>query len=391
MSQHNNLAVINNSVVPIHILSAKEAFNSFHVNYSNASWDNKVLLVSNFLALPVSSCLLDHNLLLIKGTVGHDLGHVSLGDFITSSFGEKGAGTRWQSWEYNVNALIQKLEFGINAKTAEDVLLQIEDVTSLLGRKPVSKFEFNIAKDQIFKTQIANLKDDHNNVVSKMSDNVALLLTQLEDERKAKLEAIESLESALAEINLLKLSSHGKDLSHYVEKALFEKIVDELDQVRALHDGLTQKYLSKISKLSMSQENQRAQIKKLNDLIEIRNSEIALLSTSSHDNNSNAKIEMLNASIKLLKEDIVELLKSSIYKQKALNKYQIISEEKSKLNQKLRQRNAMLRAQLNIQVKSKLTEKTTIKKFSNKVISIIAVLTLTIASLISIYMLGIYS
>jgi hypothetical protein len=389
MSHNSNLAILkNNSVIPISIVTTKESFNKFYAIYISASWDNKVLAVANLLSLPVSSCLLDKNLMLIEDTEGKKLGHNDIYSFVTKSKDDFGLGRDWEGWESDVLALIQKLEFGINSNSSEDVLLQVQDVTSKLGRKPVSKFEFNLAKDQIVREQLNTIQSEHKSVVSEMSSRVAKLIDQLEAERKEKFKAIEGLESALAEINVLKNNNQTVNLKNYVESSLYNKIVDEIEALKSEHGEVLQSYLGKISKLSIINNKQLSQIERLNELISLRNNEISLLS----DNATSAEYQEnteLNDEIKSLKVQVIGLLKSNIYKQKVINKQKIISHQKTQINKLLRNKEACLQNHVARSVKKLNNQKTSKTKISSLlsktwVVGLIAYLAIA-SSVIALY------
>ena len=343
MSTKENLAINfgrQGQIVPLSIVTSKEDFNKFYSNFIEASWDNQVLAVANFLSLPVSTCLTDKRLLLIDNTNGKKLGHDSLFGFITSDRTHMGIGMKWEEWVLHVNAMTQKLEFGINSKSPKDVLLQIDDVTKALGRPPVSKFEFNLAKDQIIHEQVNKMQSEYQTTVSNMNGKVSSLMRQLEGERRDKLEAIEKLESALSEINKLASKEEQVDLKNYVEVSIYNKIVDELSELKSKHEDVIHSYLSKLSKLTLLNEEQVEKINLLQRLIQRRNEEISAISSGQRTGtNEHAEIEAYAKEINRLKTQVIDLLKKNIYKQNVINKQKVISAKKSQINAILREKN----------------------------------------------------
>jgi len=346
MTSKSNVAISvesNHKIVPLGIITSKEAFNKFYAVFSDASWDNKVISASSFLSLPISTCMTDPSLKLLKETEGMILGHDTLQDFVCSDPAHFGLGMKWEDWNSLVTAMIKKLEFGINSSSPHDVLLQIEDVAARLGREPVSKFEFNLAKDKILQEQVSTMQKEHSGVVTEMRGKVSDLMLKLEGERREKLTAIERLDSALEEIKVLSDVNQKVDLREYVERSLYDKIVDEMGELKLHHETLLESYLVKISKLSITSETHKSQIKKLQALIERRNEEIASLSVTGGneftiDRDQEKEIEQL-------KRQVIGLLKKNIHKQKVINKQKIISSKKTQINNALRERQGLSSAQ----------------------------------------------
>jgi hypothetical protein len=347
MSNEANLAIDvtkSNKIVPISIVALKEDFNKFYASFLSASWDNQVLYVANYLSLPLSNCITESGLTLLEDSKGASLGHKSIYDFVASAPEDMGLGLDWNDWSYQAKAMIKKLEFGINAVSAKDVFLQIGDVKSRLGREPVSKFEFNLAKDQIIKEQLLKIQREHSDTVTSMNSKLSSLMTQLEDERKEKLNAIERLEGALSELSSLK-SKSDVDLKDYIEVSIYNKIVEEMDELSSNHESLLQGYLDKISKLTITNKEHISKIEQLKGIIRRRNDEIEQMSLGSVTYDEQAKIAHENEVMEL-KEKIVALLKKNIHKQKVINKQFEISNKKSQISALLKERNRRLEGKL---------------------------------------------
>lgn len=345
MNTPDNLAtnlISESQIVHLDIVTAKEKFTKFYANFLSSSWDNQVISVTNFLSLPLSECILNKDLMLLENTSGALLGHKNIHSFVTSNRASFGLEMSWDKWSHIVSAMIKKIEFGINSSSPDDVLLQIDDVSSVLGRLPVSKFEFNLAKDQIIREQVASMKEKHKSDISEMQSRVSSLMLQLDDERKEKLNAIERLNAALQEIESIEESSEKQDLQAYVERSLYDAIVDELAQLKEEHEYLFQDYLGKISKLTSDNSELSQKIDLLESLIKTRNEEISALTSSQIARKGSHSDDKYNE-IVALKVQIVSLLKKNVHKQKVINKQKIISKKKTDINQLLRIHNERLK------------------------------------------------
>lgn len=362
MNTRNNLVLkfpTESQIVHMDSVTAKEKFNKFYASFLSSSWDNKIVSASNFISLPVAECMKNGDLKLLSGTNGLLLGHDTLKSFVTSSDKDYGLGMEWGVWLHNIDAMLKKIQFGINSTSPDDVLLQIEDVTSILGRSPVSKFEFNLAKDQIVREQVEKIQIDHHQVVTEMKGKIASLMHQLDDERSEKLHTIERLESALNELSSIKDAKVTVDLKDYVERSLYESIVSEMDEIKDYHESLFQDYLDKVAKLSSSNKDLLNKISILQSMIQSRNDEIKSLSSLTQENLS---VSSQDNEIALLKKKVVELLKKNIHKQKVINKQKVVSKKKSDINSILRVHNERLKSRCGsdssqLSLKSKDTHK----------------------------------
>ena len=347
MSKEANLAIDvtkSNKIVSISIVALKDDFNKFYASFLSASWDNQILYVANYLSLPLSNCIRESGLTLLEDSKGASLGHKSIYDFVVAAPEDMGLGMDWKDWSYQAKAMIKKLEFGINASSAKDVFLQIDDVKGRLGRDPVSKFEFNLAKDQIIKEQVLKMQREHSDTVTSMNSKLSSLMTQLEGERKEKLNAIERLECALNELSDLK-SKSDIDLKDYIEISIYNKIVEEMDELSANHESLLQGYLDKISKLTITNKEHISKIEQLKGIIRRRNDEIEQMSLGSVTYDEHAIIANEREIVEL-KEKIVALLKKNIHKQKVINRQFEISNKKSQISALLNERNRRLEGKL---------------------------------------------
>jgi len=322
-------ALDENGVIQIGIVAKNNRFNKFKDDYLSSRWDNKVISTANFLNLPVSTCLFDKNLSLIKGTNGEALGYNTVFEFIT-----EGLGVVWEEWKSNVEALIFKVEFGINSDSANDVILQLEDVKNHLGRKPVSKFEFNLAKDGILAQQVSEMKSEHNEAISQMKSKITTLVKQIESERKDKFEAIESLDRALNDIKALKEDSTGELTSH-IEASLYNRIVEELSELKEEHELLASHYLERIASLEVTSEEHVSVINELKNLIALRDEQLK--------NRNSLGLSIHQKDIKDLKLKVIDLLKQNIHKTKVIKKQKIVIKKQDEFSDALKTKNNELK------------------------------------------------
>lgn len=323
----SNTNINSTKVASISGYKFKEELRNIYNVIDSADWHSLTVYISNILKLPVDHHLSDYNLSLLENTIASQLGHSTLGEFITKSKNENGLEIDWPRWEEYVLAARYKSEFGINTTDIKDVLAQVDDVKLVIGRFPISKNEFNYGKSLIEDENIKTMEADHKAEMDSMSKSMAEVMKQLDRERNERFKIVEKLEHTLQELEDLKESqsleddNHNLIMSDYVKRSMYEEIVRQMEDAEMKFEGCTQEYLEKIIRLEQNEVALRHTLESIKSkharaIEKMKNQAGHLV------NNESARAEIIQ-----LKQKLAETLKGYIREKKQNKKLHIISDK----------------------------------------------------------------
>jgi len=196
----------------------------------NLGWQSYVPFISDVLGYGFrpTEKLLDYSTKINKNAVAECSGHESIGDFISSAVDDFGLGMSWDDWTSSVKACIYRKMFSIHHSRKDDILAELSDIESYLGRHPKDAFEFQQVKTELLKKSSTDKLDEHRAEAA----SLRLQITDLEVEHNklgVKIESLQQQKEELEQKNA-QLEESGKDLGKRLETA-----ISDLESLKETH------------------------------------------------------------------------------------------------------------------------------------------------------------
>jgi hypothetical protein len=152
------------------------------LNFQN--WTFKVQNIIQSTGLPLASDFTIEETILPSGSMASSFGHKTLGDYIKSSEDNMGHNYSWTEWKNELKAFEYKSNFAISENDKMEILSQVKDVETLLGRLPNNGMEFHQVKDKILLGQKRETEVRHQSEIRVLEVQVESLKNTLNESKK---------------------------------------------------------------------------------------------------------------------------------------------------------------------------------------------------------------
>ncbi len=303
-------------------------------------WAIQLQSIASAAGIPVCDALKDKNTEIPIYSIAGSMGFSNIHSFITS---QNGIDIPWEDWENRVSALSYREKFGIYADNAKEIVLEYNDICSILRRPPANAAEYHMAKDSAILSKKMEQEQRHLQERSEMSQRILAVskerdaetgkyLSEKERSAQLTLQLSKAIQKAEDDIALARIAfNKDKEIELNAIKSEFEKSLAEhtmmikqesqahinnanyqMEQLKSHYNSGN--YISKKEynvveqELANERNNNREYIRKLNEATanyEFAAEQIAALKGSEHDLTS--KLSELEQTVASLKMEIEEL------------------------------------------------------------------------------------